>query len=146
MDKKIIFSMSRVSKAYPGQKPVIKDISLSFFLGAKIGVLGFNGAGKSTLLRIIAGVDQDYSGEVNMNKGITYGLLEQEPELDGSKTVREIVEEGAAETVKLLKDYEEINAKFAEPMSDDEMNELLEKQGMSLNSPFFNLLRKAQRE
>ncbi len=121
--------MSRVSKSYPGQKQVIKDISLSFFLGAKIGVLGFNGAGKSTVLRIIAGIDDDYSGEVNIQKGITTGYLAQEPEVDPDKTVREIVEEGAQETVNLLKEYEEINAKFAEPMSDDEMNELLEKQG-----------------
>ncbi len=121
--------MSRVSKSYPGQKQVIKDISLSFFLGAKIGVLGFNGAGKSTVLRIIAGIDDDYSGEVNIQKGITTGYLAQEPEVDPEKTVKEIVEEGVQETVDLLKEYEAINAKFAEPMSDDEMNELLEKQG-----------------
>jgi ATP-binding cassette ChvD family protein len=129
MDQKIIFSMSRVSKTYPGKKTVIKDISLSFYLGAKIGVLGLNGAGKSTVLKIIAGLDDDHSGEVNFSKGYTVGYLEQEPQLDPTKTVREIVEQGAQETVDLLKEYDDINAKFAEPMSDDEMNALLEDQG-----------------
>ncbi len=121
--------MYKVSKSYPGGKTTIKDISLSFFLGAKIGVLGFNGAGKSTLLRIIAGVDDDYSGEVNVNKDISIGYLEQEPQIDPEKTVMDIVREGAGEVAQLLQEYEEVNAKFAEPMSDDQMNELLEKQG-----------------
>mgnify|MGYP000562740031 CR=1 FL=1 len=129
MDKKIIFSMYKVNKSYPGGKTVIKDVSLSFFLGAKIGVLGFNGSGKSTLLRIIAGIDDDYSGEVNMNKDISVGHLEQEPELDPKKTVIDIVKEGAGEVADLLQEYEDVNAKFAEPMSDDEMSALLEKQG-----------------
>ncbi len=129
MDKKIIFSMYKVSKSYPGGKTVIKDVSLSFFLGAKIGVLGFNGSGKSTLLRIIAGLDDDYSGEVNVNKDISIGYLEQEPQLDSEKTVIDIVKEGAGEVASLLQEYEDVNAKFAEPMSDDEMSALLEKQG-----------------
>lgn len=128
MDKKIIFSMSRVSKAYPGGKQVIKDISLSFFYGAKIGVLGLNGAGKSTLLRIIAGIDQDYNGDVNLSSGISVGYLEQEPKLDPDKTVFEIVQEGAGEAARLLAEFEAVNMKFAEPMSDDEMNALLDKQ------------------
>src|SRR5689334_2408576 len=125
---KIIFSMVKVSKFYD-KKPVLKDIYLSFFYGAKIGVLGLNGAGKSSLLRIIAGTDRDFNGEVVFSQGYTVGFLEQEPKLDESKTVRQIVEEGAQETVNLLKDYEEINAKFAEPMDDDEMNTLIERQG-----------------
>ena len=125
---KIIFSMVKVSKFYD-KKPVLKDIYLSFFYGAKIGVLGLNGAGKSSLLRIIAGIDKDHNGEVVFSPGYSVGLLEQEPKLDESKTVRQIVEEGAQETVNLLKEYEEINAKFAEPMDDDEMNKLIERQG-----------------
>jgi ATP-binding cassette ChvD family protein len=125
---KIIFSMVRVSKFYD-KKPVLKDIYLSFFYGAKIGVLGLNGSGKSSLLRIIAGVDKDYNGEVVFSQGYSVGYLEQEPKLDDSKTVRETVEEAVAETVNLLKEYEEINLKFAEPMDDDEMNKLLERQG-----------------
>jgi ATP-binding cassette ChvD family protein len=125
---KIIFSMVKVSKFYD-KKPVLKDIYLSFFYGAKIGVLGLNGAGKSSLLRIIAGTDKDFNGEVVFSPGYTVGYLEQEPKLDDSKTVREIVEEGAQETVNLLKEFEEINAKFAEPMDDDAMNALIERQG-----------------
>ncbi|MDQ3800078.1 MAG: energy-dependent translational throttle protein EttA [Acidobacteriota bacterium] len=125
---KIIFSMVRVSKFYD-KKPVLKDIYLSFFYGAKIGVLGLNGSGKSSLLRIIAGIDKDYNGEVVFSQGYSVGYLEQEPKLDDSKTVRETVEEAVAETVNLLKEYEEINMKFAEPMDDDEMNKLLERQG-----------------
>jgi len=125
---KIIFSMVKVSKFYD-KKPVLKDIYLSFFYGAKIGVLGLNGSGKSSLLRIIAGVDKEYNGEVVFSKGYSVGLLEQEPKLDESKTVREIVEEGAQETVNLLKEFEEINAKFAEPMDDDAMSKLIERQG-----------------
>lgn len=125
---KIIFSMVKVSKFYD-KKPVLKDIYLSFFYGAKIGVLGLNGSGKSSLLRIIAGVDKDYNGEVVFSKGYSVGYLEQEPKLDESKTVKQIVEQAVQETADLLKEYEEINAKFAEPMSDDEMNALIEKQG-----------------
>jgi ATP-binding cassette ChvD family protein len=125
---KIIFSMVKVSKFYD-KKPVLKDIYLSFFYGAKIGVLGLNGAGKSSLLRIIAGTDKEFNGEVVFSKGYSVGLLEQEPKLDESKTVQQIVEEGAQETVNLLKEFEEINAKFAEPMDDDAMNALIERQG-----------------
>jgi len=125
---KIIFSMVRVSKTY-GQKTVIKDISLSFFYGAKIGVLGLNGAGKSTLLKIIAGLVEEYNGEVVLSPGYTVGYLEQEPQLDPKKTVREVVEEGVSETVGLLAEFEAINEQFAQPMSDDEMTKLLERQG-----------------
>ncbi len=120
--------MVKVSKFYD-KKPVLKDIYLSFFYGAKIGVLGLNGAGKSSLLRIIAGRDKDFNGEVVFSQGYSVGLLEQEPVLDEAKTVREIVEEGAQDVVDLLKEYEEINAKFAEPMDDDEMNKLIDRQG-----------------
>lgn len=120
--------MVKVSKFYD-KKPVLKDIYLSFFYGAKIGVLGLNGAGKSSLLRIIAGTDKDFNGEVVFSKGYSVGFLEQEPKLDDAKTVRETVEEGAQETVALLKEYEEINAKFAEPMDDDAMAKLIERQG-----------------
>ncbi len=126
--EKIIFSMVRVGKNY-GQRSVLKDISLSFFYGAKIGVLGLNGAGKSTLLKIIAGLVEDYNGEVVLSPGYNVGYLEQEPSLDPEKTVREVVEEGVSEIVGLLKEFEEINEKFAEPMSDDEMTKLLERQG-----------------
>ncbi|MBC7910198.1 MAG: energy-dependent translational throttle protein EttA, partial [Pyrinomonadaceae bacterium] len=125
---KIIFSMVGVSKFYD-KKAVLKDIYLSFFYGAKIGVLGLNGSGKSSLLRVIAGVDKEINGEVVFSTGYSVGLLEQEPKLDESKTVREVVEEAVAETVGLLKEYDEINNKFAEPMSDDEMAQLLERQG-----------------
>jgi energy-dependent translational throttle protein EttA len=125
---KIIFSMVKVSKFYD-KRPVLKDIYLSFFYGAKIGVLGLNGAGKSSLLRIIAGQDKDFNGEVVFSKGYSVGYLEQEPRLDESKTVREIVEEAVQNTVDLLKEFEEINLKFAEPMDDDEMNALIERQG-----------------
>ncbi len=120
--------MVKVSKFYD-KKAVLKDIYLSFFFGAKIGVLGLNGAGKSSLLRIISGADKDFNGEVVFSQGYSVGYLEQEPKLDDAKTVRQIVEEGAQETVTLLKEYEEINAKFAEPMDDDEMNALIERQG-----------------
>lgn len=129
MAEKIIFSMSRVSKTYPGKKTVIKNVSLSFYYGAKIGVLGLNGAGKSTLLRIIAGIDTEYNGEVNLSKGVSVGYLEQEPKLNPEMTVKDVVEEGCAELVKIRNDYEEINAKFADPDLDpDEMNKLLEDQ------------------
>jgi ATP-binding cassette ChvD family protein len=120
--------MVKVSKFYD-KKPVLKDIYLSFFYGAKIGVLGLNGSGKSSLLRIIAGTDKEFNGEVVFSKGYSVGLLEQEPKLDESKTVQQIVEEGAQETVDLLKEFEEINAKFAEPMDDDAMAKLIERQG-----------------
>src|SRR4051794_26198035 len=125
---KIIFSMVKVSKFYD-KKPVLKDIYLSFFYGAKIGVLGLNGAGKSSLLRIIAGTDKDFNGEVVFSQGYSVGYLEQEPKLDETKTVRQIVEEAVQSTVDLLKEVEEINAKFAEPMDDDAMNALIERQG-----------------
>lgn len=121
--------MVGVSKIVPPNREIIKDIYLSFFYGAKIGIIGLNGSGKSTLLRIIAGVDSAYHGEVVFAKGYTIGLLEQEPELDNTKTVREIVEEGVQEVVDLLKAYEEVNLKFSEPMSDDEMDKLIQRQG-----------------
>lgn len=126
-DKQIIYSMYKVGKAY-NQKHVLKDISLSYYYGAKIGVLGLNGSGKSTLLRIMAGIDKDFLGEVTISKGYTVGYLEQEPKLDPNRTVKEIVQEGVQATVDLLKAFDDLNAKFAEPMSDDEMNKLLEKQ------------------
>ncbi|MBK6798044.1 MAG: energy-dependent translational throttle protein EttA [Acidobacteria bacterium] len=125
---KVIYSMVGVSKYYD-KKAVLKDIYLGYFYGAKIGVLGLNGSGKSTLLRIIAGVEKDYLGETVISPGYSIGYLEQEPKLDETKTVRQIVEEGVQEIVDLLKEYDEINAKFAEPMSDDEMASLLERQG-----------------
>ena len=126
---KIIFSMVGVGKIYPPSKQVLKDIYLSFFYGAKIGIIGLNGSGKSSLLKIIAGLDKSYQGEVAFSPGYSVGYLAQEPELDPQKTVKEIVEEGVQETVDLLKEYEAINAKFAEEMSDDEMNKLIERQG-----------------
>lgn len=120
--------MINVSK-FHGTRQVLKDISLSYFYGAKIGVLGLNGSGKSTLLKIMAGVDTEFVGETILSKGFTVGFLEQEPLVDSDKTVREVVEEGAQETVDLLNEYEKISEAFAEPMSDDEMDALLEKQG-----------------
>ena len=126
---KIIFSMNRVSKIYPPNKQVLKDIWLSFFYGAKIGIIGLNGSGKSTLLKIIAGIDKNYQGDVAFSPGYSVGYLAQEPELDNSKTVKEVVQEGVQEVVDLLKEYEEVNNKFAEPMSDEEMNKLIERQG-----------------
>lgn len=127
MSEKIIFSMVKVSKKY-ASRVVIKDISLSFFYGAKIGVLGLNGSGKSTLLKIIAGIDQEYNGELHLSDGYSVGLLQQEPHLEDGKTVRQIVEEGAAETVALLKRFEEINLKFAEEMTPEQMEKLLSDQ------------------
>ncbi len=124
---KIIYTMMGVSK-FHNKKAVLKDISLSYFYGAKIGVLGLNGSGKSSLLRILAGVDTEFEGETRLAPGHTVGFLEQEPVLEAAKTVREIIEEGVQETAALLAEYEEINAKFAEPMSDDEMNALIERQ------------------
>ena len=126
--QKIIYSMIGVNKNI-NKKPIIKDISLSYFYGAKIGVLGLNGAGKSTLLRIMAGVDKEFNGKAILSPGYSVGFLEQEPRLDAGKTVRQVVEEAVQETVDLLQEFEEINAKFAEPMSDDEMNQLIERQG-----------------
>jgi energy-dependent translational throttle protein EttA len=126
-DKQIIYSMNKVGKVYK-QKHVLKDISLSYFYGAKIGVLGLNGAGKSTLLRIMAGIDEDHLGETHIAKGFRVGYLEQEPTLDPELTVKEVVQQGCAEVVQLLKDFDEVNEKFAEPMSDEEMDKLLAKQ------------------
>ncbi len=125
---KIIYSMVRVSK-YIDKKPIIEDISLSYFYGAKIGVLGLNGAGKSTLLRILAGVDEKFNGETHLAPGHTIGYLEQEPRLEPGKTVREIVEQGVQKQVDLVNAYNALSAKFAEPMSDEEMNRVIEQQG-----------------
>src|SRR5512133_1660708 len=128
-DNKIIFSMVGVSKTFPPHKKVLNNIHLSFFYGAKIGVIGLNGSGKSTLLKIIAGIEKSYEGEVVFSPGYSVGYQEQEPHLNDQKTVREIVEEGVSEVMRLLKEYEEVNNRFAEPMSDDEMNRLMERQG-----------------
>ncbi len=124
---KIIYTMMRVSKFYD-KKPVLKDISLSYFYGAKIGVLGLNGSGKSSLLRIMAGVDKEFNGQAVLSAGYTVGYLEQEPRLDEAKTVRQVVEEGVQQIVDLVNEFNEINAKFAEPMSDDEMTKLCDRQ------------------
>ena len=128
-DRKVIFSMVNVSKTFPPHKQVLKNIYLSFFYGAKIGIIGLNGSGKSTLLRIIAGTEKSFQGEVVFSPGYNVGMLEQEPLLDETKTVREIVEEGVQEVVNLLKAYEEVNNQFAEPMSDSAMEKLIERQG-----------------
>lgn len=128
-DKKIIFSMMGVSKTIPLQRKIIKDIYLSFFYGAKIGVIGLNGSGKSTLLKIIAGLDSDYEGKVIWSKEHSIGYLPQEPVLDDTKTVREVVEEGVQEVIDLLKEYEQVNLKFGEPMSDEMMDKLIIRQG-----------------
>jgi ATP-binding cassette ChvD family protein len=125
---KIIYSMIGVSK-FHNKRPILKDIYLSYFYGAKIGVVGLNGAGKSSLLRILAGVDKDFNGKTVVAPGHSIGFLEQEPQLDQSRTVREIVEQGFQETVDLLNEFNRINERFAEPMSDDEMNKLIERQG-----------------
>jgi sulfate-transporting ATPase len=125
---KVIYSMIGVGKNYD-KRAVLKDIYLSYFYGAKIGVIGLNGSGKSSLLKILAGVDKEFNGQTVISPGYTVGYLEQEPRLDETKTVRETVEQGAQETVDLLKEYEAINEKFSEPMSDDEMAQLLERQG-----------------
>jgi len=125
---KIIYSMIKVSKFYD-KKPILKDISLSYFYGAKIGVLGLNGAGKSSLLRILAGEDKNFNGETILSPGFTVGYLEQEPLVDVDQTVRQVVEQGVQEAVDLLKAFEEINLKFAEPMSDEEMDKLIQEQG-----------------
>ena len=128
IDNKIIYSMMRVSKTYPPQNQVLRDISISYYYGAKIGVLGLNGAGKSTLLRIMAGVETEYNGETILADGYTIGYLEQEPQLDNSKTVRQIVEEGVQETINVLAEFDEINAKFGEDLSADEMDALMTRQ------------------
>ncbi|MCX6306182.1 MAG: energy-dependent translational throttle protein EttA [Bacteroidetes bacterium] len=128
-DKKIIFSMVGVTKTYPPQKQVLKNIYLSFYYGAKIGIIGLNGSGKSTLLKIIAGVEKSFLGEVVFSPGYTVGYLEQDPQFDDTKTVRQIVEEGVHEVVALLKEYEEVNNKFGDPLSDDAMDKLIKRQG-----------------
>ena len=125
---KVIYTMIQVSKYYD-KKPVLKNISLSYFYGAKIGVLGLNGSGKSSLLRILAGVDQEFNGQTILSQGLSVGFLEQEPQLDDSKTVKEIVEQGVQETVDLLNEFNRINEQFAEPMSDEAMDKLIERQG-----------------
>jgi len=130
-DKKVIFSMVKVNKTTPQGKHILKDIYLSFFYGAKIGIIGANGSGKSTVMKIIAGLDEAYQGEVVWSQGYTVGYLSQEPQLDDSKTVREIVEEGTQEVVDILKEYEEINNKFMdeEIMNDpDKMQKLMDRQ------------------
>lgn len=129
-DETIIFSMNGVGKTLPNNnKVILKDIYLSFFYGAKIGIIGLNGSGKSTLMKIIAGIETQYRGEVVWSPGYSVGYLEQEPQLDPSKTVIDVIREGVQETMDLLKEYEEVNMKFCEPMSDDEMAALIERQG-----------------
>lgn len=125
---KVIYSMYKVCKFYD-KKPILKDISLSYFYGAKIGVLGLNGSGKSSLLRILAGIDKDFQGQISISPGYTIGYLEQEPKLDPNLTVRQVVEQGMQELVDIMKEYNEINNKFAEPMTDEEMDKLLVRQG-----------------
>ena len=129
-DEKIIFSMNGVGKILPhNNRVILKDIYLSFFYGAKIGIVGLNGSGKSTLMKIIAGIETGYQGEVVWAPGYSVGYLEQEPQMDPEKTVMEVVQEGVQEVMDILKEYEEVNMKFCEPMSDDEMNRLIERQG-----------------
>ena len=128
-DRQVIFSLIGVGRVHPPKRWVLKDIYLSFFYGAKIGILGLNGAGKSTLLRIIAGQDDGYEGEVTFSKGYTVGFLEQEPKLDPDKTVKQVVEEGRAELLGLLREFEEVSDKLGTEISADEMEKLLEKQG-----------------
>ncbi|PKN76083.1 MAG: energy-dependent translational throttle protein EttA [Candidatus Cloacimonetes bacterium HGW-Cloacimonetes-2] len=128
-ENKVIYSMSGVGKVVDDKKYILKDIYLGYYYGAKIGVVGLNGSGKSTLLKIMAGLDKDFIGEVAMSKGYTIGYLEQDPQLDPNKTVLEAVQEAVSEPVKLLQRFEEINLQFMEPMTDDEMNALMEEQG-----------------
>ena len=129
-DEQIIFSMNGVGKILPhNNKVILKDIYLSFFYGAKIGIVGMNGAGKSTLMKIIAGLEKSYQGEVVWAPGYSVGYLEQEPKLDDTKTVKEVVQEGVQEVMDVLKEYEEVNMKFMEPMDDDQMNTLIARQG-----------------
>src|SRR5512136_1653329 len=123
-----VYTMNRVGKLIPPKRQILKDISLSFFPGAKIGVLGLNGSGKSTLLRIMAGVDKEFNGQTILSEGYTIGFLEQEPLVDCAKTVREVVEEGVQETVDLLKEFEAINAAFADP--DADMEKLCDRQAV----------------
>src|SRR5437016_13270842 len=127
-ENKVIYSMVGVSKFYD-KRPVLKDIYLSYFYGAKYGVMGLNGSAKSSLLRILAGVDRDHLGETVISPGFTVGFLEQEPLIDDRRTVREVVEEAVKQTVSLLKEFDEINAKFGEEMSDEDMDKLLQRQG-----------------
>ncbi len=126
--RQIIFSMVNISKILPSGKQILKNIYLSFYYGAKIGVIGLNGSGKSTLMKIIAGIEQSYDGKIHVSPGYKVGYLEQDPKLDPTKTVIEIVREGAAEIVALLKEYEDVNNKFSEPLTDDEMNKLVDRQ------------------
>ena len=121
--------MVGVSKIFPPHKQVLKNIYLSFFYGAKIGIIGLNGSGKSTLLKIIAGIEKSFQGEVVFSQGYSVGFLEQEPLIDEKKTVRQVVEEGVHEVVNLLKEYEAVNLKFSEPMDDEAMNKLIARQG-----------------
>src|SRR4030042_1300762 len=126
--QKIIYTMIGVSK-YHDKRAILKDISLSYFYGAKIGVIGLNGSGKSSLLRIIAGVDKEFNGQTILTPGFTIGFLEQEPKLDETKTVRESIEEGVQETVELMNEFNRINERFSEPLSEEEINRLIERQG-----------------
>jgi ATPase subunit of ABC transporter with duplicated ATPase domains len=133
-DNKIIFSMYRVGKTFPPHRQVLKDISLSFFLGAKIGIIGLNGSGKSTLLKIIAGLEKEYQGEVTFLPGFTVGHMPQDPLLEESRSVREIVEEGARETIDLIKEYESINTRFGEPEVYEnpvKMQQLMDRQAVT---------------
>ena len=126
-DKQVIFSLIGVGRVHPPKNQVLRDIYLSFYYGAKIGVIGLNGSGKSTLLRIIAGVDKDYIGEVTFSKGYSVGLLEQEPHLDKEKTVKEVVEEGRHDVIELLHEYEVVSSKLGETSSPEEMEKLIER-------------------
>ena len=128
-DNKVIFAMEGVSKTYPPKKKVLNNIWLSFYYGAKIGVIGLNGSGKSSLLKIIAGLDTNFEGKVTFDKEYKIGYLRQEPILDNDKTVKEVVQEGVQEVVDVINAYNAVNEKFSEPMSDDEMTKLLETQG-----------------
>ena len=128
-----VYTMQKVGKVVPPKREILKDISLSFFPGAKIGVLGLNGAGKSTLLRIMAGIDTEINGDARAQPGIKIGYLPQEPELDEDKDVRGNVQEGIKEIIDLLEEFNSISEKFAEPMDENEMNDLLEKQGFLQN-------------
>jgi len=128
-DKKIIFSLIGVSKTFPPHKQVLKDIYLSFYYGAKIGIIGLNGSGKSTLLKIIAGEEKSFQGEVTFSSGYSVGHLAQDPLLDDTLTVKEVIQQGMQEIVDLLKEYEDVNTKFTEPLDDDEMNKLIRRQG-----------------
>jgi len=130
VSNKIIFSMVGVSKIIPPSRQILKDIYLSFYYGAKIGIIGMNGSGKSTLLKIIAGLDQNYIGKIESSKDFSVGYLEQEPLLDNGKTVIEVIREGKKEIFDMLTEFEEIGNKFMEPMSDDEMTKLLDRQGL----------------